>query len=206
VFFAAGPRDTAAKFAGQVRLRLGNELDLVERDAFRFCWIVDFPMYELNEDTKQVDFSHNPFSMPQGELDALNTRDPLEIGAYQYDIVCNGYEMSSGAIRNHKAEIMLRAFEIAGYPPGAVEERFGGMLNAFRFGAPPHGGMAAGIDRIVMLLADEPNLREVNLFPMNQQGEDLMMGAPSVVMPEQLRELSIAVVKPPEKTLVKKAG
>ena len=202
VFFAAGKKDEVAKFAGQVRLRLGTELDLVERDAFRFCWIVDFPMYEMNEETKQVDFSHNPFSMPQGELEALNTQDPLTIGAYQYDIVCNGYEMSSGAIRNHKAEIMLRAFEIAGYPPGAVEERFGGMLNAFRFGAPPHGGMAAGIDRIVMLLADEPNLREVNLFPMNQGGEELMMGSPSVVMPEQLRELSIAVVKPP----AKKAG
>ena len=191
VFFAAGPRDAAPKFAGQVRLRLGHELDIVEKNAFRFCWIVDFPMYEMNEDTKQIDFSHNPFSMPQGELDALNTRDPLSIGAYQYDIVCNGYEMSSGAIRNHKAEIMLRAFELAGYPPSAVEEQFGGMLNAFRYGAPPHGGMAAGIDRIVMLLADEPNLREVNLFPMNQQGEDLMMGAPSTVDPARLREVHI---------------
>ena len=200
VFFAAGKPDEAPKFAGQVRLRLGAELDMVEKDAFRFCWIVDFPMYEMNEETRQVDFSHNPFSMPQGELHALNTQDPLTIGAYQYDIVCNGYEMSSGAIRNHKAEIMLRAFEIAGYPPGAVEDRFGGMLNAFRFGAPPHGGMAAGIDRIVMLLADEPNLREVNLFPMNQGGEELMMGSPSEVQPAQLRELSIAVVKPPAKT------
>ena len=198
VFFAAGKRDEAPKFAGAVRLRLGHELELVEKDAFRFCWIVDFPMYEMNEETKAVDFSHNPFSMPQGELEALNTRDPLEIGAYQYDIVCNGYEMASGAIRNHKAEIMLRAFEIAGYPPGAVEEQFGGMLNAFRFGAPPHGGMAAGIDRIVMLLADEPNLREVNLFPMNQQGEDLMMGAPSTVTPQQLKELSIKTDIPPK--------
>ncbi len=196
VFFAAGPRDEAPKFAGQVRTRIGQELELIEKDAFRFCWIVDFPMYEMNEDTGQIDFSHNPFSMPQGELEGLNTKDPLEIGAYQYDIVCNGYEMASGAVRNHKAEIMLRAFEIAGYPAGAVEERFGGMLNAFRFGAPPHGGMAAGIDRIVMLLADEPNLREVNLFPMNQQGEDLMMGAPSTVEPARLREVHVRVEMP----------
>jgi aspartyl-tRNA synthetase len=198
VFFAAGKKDEAPKFAGAVRTRLGNELGLIEQNAFRFCWIVDFPMYEMNEDTKQIDFSHNPFSMPAGELEALNTQDPLTIPAYQYDIVCNGYELSSGAIRNHKAEIMLRAFEIAGYPASTVEERFGGMLNAFRYGAPPHGGMAAGIDRIVMLLADEPNLREVNLFPMNQQGEDLMMGAPSEVTPAQLKELSIAVVIPPK--------
>ena len=196
VFFAAGQPADAPKFAGQVRTRIATELDLIEKDAFRFCWIVDFPMYEMNEDTKAIDFSHNPFSMPQGELDALDTQDPLTIGAYQYDCVCNGYELSSGAIRNHKAEIMLRAFEIAGYPPGTVEERFGGMLNAFRYGAPPHGGMAAGIDRIVMLLADEPNLREVNLFPMNQQGEDLMMGAPSEVTAAQLKELSIRVDLP----------
>ncbi len=198
VFFAAGKPDEAPKFAGTVRTRLGQELGLIEADAFRFCWIVDFPMYELNEDTKQVDFSHNPFSMPQGELEALNTKDPLTIGAYQYDIVCNGYEMASGAIRNHKPEIMLRAFELAGYPPTAVEEQFGGMLNAFRYGAPPHGGMAAGIDRIVMLLANEPNLREVNLFPMNQQGEDLMMGAPSTVEPARLRELHIRIDLPPK--------
>ncbi len=203
VFFAAGKKDDAAKFAGQVRLRLGHELDLVEKNAFRFCWIVDFPMYEMNEDTKQIDFSHNPFSMPAGELAALNSQDPLTIPAYQYDIVCNGYEMSSGAIRNHKAEIMLRAFEIAGYPASTVEERFGGMLNAFRYGAPPHGGMAAGIDRIVMLLADEPNLREVNLFPMNQQGEDLMMGAPSVVEPERIREVHIKIDLPPPKPVAK---
>ena len=200
VFFAAGPRDEAPKFAGQVRTRLGADLGLIEENAFRFCWIVDFPMYELNEETRQVDFSHNPFSMPQGELEGLNTKDPLEIGAYQYDIVCNGYEMASGAIRNHKAEIMLRAFEIAGYPASAVEERFGGMLNAFRYGAPPHGGMAAGIDRIVMLLANEPNLREVNLFPMNQQGEDLMMGAPSTVEPARLKEVHIRPDLPVKKT------
>ena len=198
VFFAAGKKEEAPKFAGAVRTRLGQELGLLEQDAFRFCWIVDFPMYELNEDTKQVDFSHNPFSMPQGELQALETQDPLTIGAYQYDIVCNGYEMASGAIRNHKPEIMLRAFAIAGYKATAVEEQFGGMLNAFRYGAPPHGGMAAGIDRIVMLLANEPNLREVNLFPMNQQGEDLMMGAPSTVEPARLRELHIRLDLPPK--------
>jgi aspartyl-tRNA synthetase len=198
VFFAAGKPDEAPKFAGSVRTRLAQELDLIVANAFRFAWIVDFPMFELNEETKRVDFSHNPFSMPQGELEALNSRDPLTIGAYQYDIVCNGYEMASGAIRNHKPEIMLRAFEIAGYPGSAVEEQFGGMLNAFRYGAPPHGGMAAGIDRIVMLLANEPNLREVNLFPMNQQGEDLMMGAPSTVEPARLRELNIKVDIPPK--------
>ncbi len=198
VFFAAGKPDEAPKFAGSVRNRMGTELGLIEQDAFRFCWIVDFPMYELNEETKKVDFSHNPFSMPQGEMAALDGQDPLTIGAYQYDIVCNGYEMASGAIRNHKPEIMLRAFEIAGYPGSAVEEQFGGMLNAFRYGAPPHGGMAAGIDRIVMLLANEPNLREVNLFPMNQQGEDLMMGAPSVVEPARLKELSLRVELPPK--------
>ncbi|MBC7799774.1 MAG: aspartate--tRNA ligase, partial [Gemmatimonadaceae bacterium] len=200
VFFAAGQRDEAAKFAGVVRTRIGTELDLIEPNAFRFCWITDFPMYEMNEDTGQIDFSHNPFSMPQGELEALNTQDPLTIGADQYDIVCNGYEMSSGAIRNHKAETMVRAFEIAGYPASEVEERFGGMLNAFRYGAPPHGGMAAGIDRIVMLLANEPNLREVNLFPMNQQGEDLMMGAPAAVDDKRLRELSIKLDLPKPKT------
>ncbi|MGI4809834.1 MAG: aspartate--tRNA ligase [Janthinobacterium lividum] len=198
VFFAAGKPDEAPKFAGSVRTRLGNELGLIEENAFRFCWIVDFPLYEMNEETKKIDFSHNPFSMPQGELQALNEKDPLTIGAYQYDIVCNGYEMASGAIRNHKAEIMLKAFEVAGYPASAVEEQFGGMLNAFKYGAPPHGGMAAGIDRIVMLLANEPNLREVNLFPMNQQGEDLMLGGPSEVSAAQLKELSIRIELPPK--------
>ena len=198
VFFAAGPRDEAAKFAGQVRLRLGDELGLVEPGAFRFCWITDFPMYELNEETGRVDFSHNPFSMPQGGLDALNTQDPLAIKAFQYDIVCNGVELSSGAIRNHRADVMLRAFEIAGYPASEVEARFGGMLNAFRYGAPPHGGSAPGIDRIVMLLADEPNIREVTVFPQNQQAEDLMMGAPAPVPVERLRELSLKLDLPPK--------
>ncbi|MBL6080952.1 aspartate--tRNA ligase [Belnapia sp. T18] len=199
VFFAAGKAADAAKLAGQARLKLGHDLGLSEKTGFRFCWITDFPFYELNEETGQVDFSHNPFSMPQGEMAALEGQDPLTIPAYQYDVVCNGYEMASGAIRNHKSEIMVRAFGIAGYPPEAVEERFGGMLNAFRYGAPPHGGMAAGIDRIVMLLAEEPNLREVNLFPMNQQGEELMMGSPSTVEPARLKELHIRTELPPAK-------
>jgi aspartyl-tRNA synthetase len=191
VFFAAGKRDEAPKFAGQVRNRIGQELDLFEKNAFRFCWITDFPMYEVNEETKQIDFSHNPFSMPQGGMEALLTQDPLTIKAFQYDIVCNGIELSSGAIRNHRPDIMIRAFEIAGYTAEEVEARFGGMLNAFRYGAPPHGGSAPGIDRIVMLLADEPNIREVILFPLNQQGEDLMMGAPAEVPAARLKELSI---------------
>jgi aspartyl-tRNA synthetase len=198
VFFAAGESDTAAKFAGLVRTRLGEELGLNETGAFRFCWITDFPMYELNEETGQIDFSHNPFSMPQGGMEALNTLDPLSIKAFQYDIVCNGVELSSGAIRNHRPDIMVRAFEIAGYKAAEVEARFGGMLNAFRYGAPPHGGSAPGIDRIVMLLADEPNLREVILFPLNQQGEDLMMGAPAPVAPERLKELSLRLDLPPK--------
>ena len=199
VFFAAGKKDEAAKLAGQARTRLGNELGLIEKDSYRFCWVTDFPMYELNEETGQIDFSHNPFSMPQGELEALNTMNPLDIKAYQYDIVCNGIELSSGAIRNHRPDIMLRAFEIAGYGAEVVEARFGGMLNAFRYGAPPHGGSAPGIDRIVMLLADEPNIREVILFPMNQQAEDLMMGAPAAVEPARLKELSIKLDLPPAK-------
>ncbi|MCX8132690.1 MAG: aspartate--tRNA ligase [Roseococcus sp.] len=199
VFFAAGKAEEAAKLAGKARNRLGAELGLVERDAYRFCWVTDFPMYELNEETGKIDFSHNPFSMPQGGLEALNSQDPLTIKAYQYDIVCNGIELSSGAIRNHRPDIMLRAFEIAGYPAEEVERRFGGMLNAFRYGAPPHGGSAPGIDRMVMLLADEPNIREVILFPMNQQAEDLMMGAPAPVEEARLKELSLRVVLPPGK-------
>ncbi len=199
VFFAAGPRETAAKFAGAVRTRLGQDLGLIAEGEFRFCWITDFPMYEVNEETGRIDFSHNPFSMPQGEMAALETMDPLTIKAFQYDIVCNGIELSSGAIRNHRPDIMVRAFEIAGYPASEVEARFGGMLNAFRYGAPPHGGSAPGIDRIVMLLADEPNIREVILFPLNQQGEDLMMNAPAEVAPERLRELSLRLALPPAK-------
>ncbi|MBR0656074.1 aspartate--tRNA ligase [Plastoroseomonas arctica] len=206
VFFAAGKPADVAKIAGKARARLGNELGLVEKDAYRFCWVTDFPMYEMNEETGQIDFSHNPFSMPQGELEALNTQDPLTIKAFQYDIVCNGIELSSGAIRNHRPDIMLRAFEIAGYGADVVEARFGGMLNAFRYGAPPHGGSAPGIDRIVMLLADEPNIREVILFPMNQQAEDLMMGAPAEVEPARLKELSIRLdIAPPKGAAAGKA-
>ena len=200
VFFSAGKELEAAKLAGKARNRIGQELGLYEENAYRFCWVTDFPMYELNEETGLIDFSHNPFSMPQGELEALNTMNPLDIKAYQYDIVCNGIELSSGAIRNHRPEIMLRAFEIAGYGPDVVEARFGGMLNAFRYGAPPHGGSAPGIDRIVMLLADEPNIREVILFPMNQQAEDLMMGAPAPVEALRLKELSIKLDLAPPKT------
>ncbi|MXV44035.1 aspartate--tRNA ligase [Saccharibacter sp. 17.LH.SD] len=199
VFFAAGKGDDVVKFSGVVRTKVATDLDLIEKNAFRFCWIVDFPMYERNEETGEIDFSHNPFSMPQGGLEALNTQDPLTINAYQYDIVCNGVELSSGAVRNHLPEVMLKAFEIAGYGPEVVEERFGGMLNAFRYGAPPHGGAAPGVDRIVMLLADEPNIREVILFPLNQNGSDLMMDAPAAVEPARLKELSLKLDLPKPK-------
>ena len=194
LFFAAGKEEEAARLAGLARTRVAEQLDLIEKDAFRFCWIVDFPMFEFNEEQQKIDFSHNPFSMPQGEMEALETRDPLDILAWQYDIVCNGVELSSGAIRNHRPDIMYKAFEIAGYSRGEVDTNFSGMINAFKFGAPPHGGSAPGIDRIVMLLADEPNIREVILFPMNQKAEDLMMNAPAAVMPKQLKELHIRVV------------
>jgi aspartyl-tRNA synthetase len=195
-FFVAGDPKTFAKFAGTARTKVGTDLGLVDENRFEFVWIVDFPMFEMNEETHRVDFSHNPFSMPQGELEALNSRDPLDILAYQYDIVCNGYELCSGAIRNHLPEIMLRAFEIAGYGAEVVEEQFGGMLNAFRHGAPPHGGLAPGIDRIVMLLAGETAIREVIAFPLNQQGQDLMMNAPSEVADKQLKELHIRLAPP----------
>ena len=199
VFFVAGPALTAARFAGQVRTRLAQELALIAEGEFRFCWITDFPMFEYDEEAKRIDFSHNPFSMPQGGMAALESQDPLTIKAYQYDIVCNGIELSSGAIRNHRPDIMLKAFAIAGYDATEVEARFGGMLSAFRHGAPPHGGSAPGIDRMVMLLADEPNIREVILFPLNQQGEDLMMGAPAEVSRPRLRELHLALDLPPPK-------
>jgi aspartyl-tRNA synthetase len=199
VFFVCGEKAKAEKFAGFARTRIAEELDLIEKNAFRFCWVVDFPMYELNPDTKKIEFSHNPFSMPQGGLEALNAKDPLDILAFQYDIVCNGIELSSGAIRNHRPDIMLRAFEIAGYGKDEVERRFGGMLSAFRFGAPPHGGSAPGIDRIVMMLADEPNIREVIVFPMNQQAQDLLMGAPAPADPARLRELHLRLDLPKPK-------
>ena len=195
-FFVAGVPAKMYKFAGEARTKAGQDLDLIAKDRFDFCWIVDFPMYEWNEDEKKVDFSHNPFSMPQGGLEALNTQDPLTINAYQYDIVCNGVELSSGAIRNHRPDIMKKAFEIAGYPEDVLLEKFGGMYRAFQFGAPPHGGIAPGVDRIVMLLCNEPNIREVVLFPMNQQAQDLLMGAPSAATPKQLRELHIRLNLP----------
>ncbi len=195
-FFVAGDPAVFAKFAGLARTRVGTELKLVAEEQFKFCWIVDFPMFEWNEDEKKVDFSHNPFSMPQGGLEALETQDPLTIRAYQYDIVCNGYELCSGAIRNHKPEIMLKAFATAGYGPEVVEEQFGGMLNAFRYGAPPHGGLAPGIDRIVMLLAEQVAIREVIAFPLNQQGQDLLMNAPANVLDKQLKELHIRTAPP----------
>ena len=196
IFFAAGKADAAAKLAGQARTRVGETLGLIAEGEFRFCWIVDFPMFERDEETGKIEFSHNPFSMPQGELEALESKDPLDILAYQYDIVCNGVELSSGAIRNHKPEIMYKAFEIAGYPKEQVDVDFAGMINAFKFGAPPHGGSAPGVDRIVMLLADEPNIREVIVFPMNQKAEDLMMNAPAPATAKQLKELSLRVVEP----------
>lgn len=196
IFFAAGKEEDATKLAGLARTRVGEQLDLIEKGSFRFCWIVDFPMYEYNEEQKKIDFSHNPFSMPQGGMEALETKDPLDILAWQYDIVCNGVELSSGAIRNHRPDIMYKAFEIAGYTQEEVDTNFSGMINAFKFGAPPHGGSAPGIDRIVMLLADEPNIREVIVFPMNQKAEDLMMNAPSEVSPKQLKELHLKVVLP----------
>jgi aspartyl-tRNA synthetase len=202
VFFVAGEPQNFYKFAGSARTRVGEELNLLQRDRFELCWIVDFPMYEWNEEEKKIDFSHNPFSMPNASVEeflALDANDKdkvLALKAIQYDIVCNGVELSSGAIRNHRPEVMKKAFAIAGYPESVLEEKFGGMLHALSLGAPPHGGIAPGIDRIVMLLCGEENLREVVLFPMNQRAEDLMMGAPSEATPKQLRELHIRVVKP----------
>ncbi|MCZ4280359.1 aspartate--tRNA ligase [Kiloniella laminariae] len=198
VFFTCDKELAAAKFAGQVRIKLGHDLDLLEKDIFKFCWIVDFPMFELDEETGKIDFSHNPFSMPQGGMEALEGQDPLTINAYQYDIVCNGIELSSGAIRNHRPDIMYKAFEVAGYSNKDVEESFGGMLSAFKFGAPPHGGSAPGVDRMVMMLADEPNIREVIAFPMNGKAEDPLMQAPAEIDPARLRELHIKLDLPLE--------
>ena len=196
VFFSCGKTNEASKLAGLVRIKLGQDLKLIDESVYKFCWIVDFPMYEMDEASGKIEFSHNPFSMPQGGLEALQKQDPLTIKAFQYDVVCNGVELSSGAIRNHKPEIMYKAFEIAGYGKEVVEKQFGAMLNAFKFGAPPHGGIAPGIDRIIMLLADEPNIREVIPFPMNGKAQDLMMGAPAAVVSErQLKELGISIAK-----------
>ena len=197
-FFAAGNAEQAAKLAGAARTRCGEQLGIIDKDSFRFCWIIDFPFYEWSEEDKKVDFAHNPFSMPQGGLEALETQDPLTIKAYQYDMVCNGYELASGSIRNQHPDLMVKAFELTGLTQADVEERFGGMYRAFQFGAPPHGGMAAGVDRMVMLLCGVQNLREITLFPMNQRAEDLLMGAPSPAMTKQLRELHIRVVEPPK--------
>ncbi|MGB7206121.1 MAG: aspartate--tRNA ligase [Anderseniella sp.] len=198
VFFAAGNPAKFASFAGAARQKAGEESGLIDENRFELAWIVDFPFYEYNEEDKKVDFSHNPFSMPQGELDALENQDPLTIKAFQYDLVCNGFEIASGGIRNHKPETMVKSFEIAGLSKEVVEERFGGMYRAFQYGAPPHGGMAAGVDRVVMLLCGTRNLREITLFPMNQQAADLLMGAPSEAEPKQLRELHVRLSLPKE--------
>ncbi|GAB5467175.1 MAG: aspartate--tRNA ligase [Rhodospirillales bacterium] len=199
VFFVCDKPKEAAIFAGTVRTKLGEDLELIDKSRFDFCWIVDFPLYEMDEETGAIEFSHNPFSMPQGGMEALESQDPLTIKAYQYDIVCNGVELSSGAIRNHLPDVMIKAFSIAGYNAESLEERFAGLFKALRFGAPPHGGSAPGIDRIVMLLADEPNLREVVAFPLNQKAEDLLMEAPAELPPERLRELHLALALPPVK-------
>ena len=194
IFFICDKLKEAQLFSGKVREKICNDLNLLNKASFEFCWIVDFPMYEIDEKTNKIQFSHNPFSMPQGEMEALENKNPLDIKAYQYDIVCNGVELSSGAIRNHKPEIMYKAFDIAGYTKEELEEKFSGMLNALKFGAPPHGGSAPGIDRIVMLLADEPNIREVIAFPMNQQAMDLMMDAPARIDTDRLEELGIKLI------------
>jgi aspartyl-tRNA synthetase len=200
VFFVCDSEAKANKFAGLARDKICDDAGLREKNVYKFCWVVDFPMYEYDEKARKVEFSHNPFSMPQGGLEALEKQDPLHILAYQYDMVCNGYELSSGAIRNHRPDIMEKAFALAGYPKAELERKFSGMLNAFSFGAPPHGGCGIGIDRIIMLLAHEPNLREVNAFAMNGQVEDPMMGAPSIVTPEQLKELHIKLDLPKVKS------
>ena len=201
IFFMADEKlETVQKIAGLIRIELGKRLDLLEKDTYRFCFIVDFPMYEFNEEEGKIDFNHNPFSMPQGGLEALNTKDPLDIYAFQYDAVCNGYEMASGGVRNHNPEIMVKAFEIAGYDEKEVETRFGALYNAFQYGTPPHAGAAPGVDRMIMLLTDNPNIREVIAFPKNKKARDLLMGAPSFVKEEQLREDHIRIIEEDIKT------
>lgn len=194
VFFVCDTEKEAARISGDIRVKLGNDLDIIEKDVFKFCWIVDFPMYELDKETNKIMFSHNPFSMPQGGLEALENMDPLDILAFQYDIVCNGIELSSGAIRNHRPEVMYKAFDIAGYDKSVVDNKFPAMINAFKYGAPPHGGIAPGIDRIVMLLSGESNIREVIAFPMNQKAQDLMMNAPAEINPQQMKDLHIKIM------------
>jgi aspartyl-tRNA synthetase len=205
VFFSSGAELAAAKLAGQVRNELGAQLNLLEEGVFKFLWVVDFPYYEYDEEEKKIIFSHNPFSMPQGGMEALLNKNPLDILAYQYDIVCNGVELSSGAIRNHRPELMYKAFEIAGYGPEVVDSKFGGMITAFKFGAPPHGGLAPGVDRMVMLLANEPNIREVTAFPMNQKAEDLLMQAPNIASEKQLRELHLQLSPKAKQVLAEEA-
>ena len=198
VFFICDKINDAITFSGKVRNKLGEELNLISGEKFMFCWIVDFPMYEIDEITKKINFSHNPFSMPQGGLESLNKKDPLAIKAYQYDIVCNGVELSSGAIRNHDREVMKKAFEIAGYSEDVIKKQFPALYHAFKFGAPPHGGIAPGLDRIVMLIAEEQNIRDITMFPMNQKAEDLLMGAPSHAQEAQLKEIGIDILKEDE--------
>ena len=199
IFFVCNELEEAAKFAGYARMKIAEEMEVIEKNTFKFCWTIDFPMYELDDNTNSIIFSHNPFSMPQGGMESLENKDPLEILAWQYDIVCNGIELSSGAIRNHRTDIMEKAFNIAGYESEEIKNRFGALYNAFKYGVPPHGGIAPGIDRIVMLLADEPNIREVIMFPMNQQAQDLLMNAPSEIDDSQLKELEIKINKIKEK-------
>ena len=192
IFMSCGNKSEVEKLLSNARNKIANELNLIDENVFSFCWVVDYPMFEIDENTKKIEFSHNPFSMPQGDTDNLDLSEPLKLKAFQYDIVCNGIELSSGAIRNHKPDLMYKLFEIAGYSKETVNEKFSGMINALSYGAPPHGGIAPGIDRIVMLLAEEKNIREVTMFPMNQNAQDLMMNAPSEVDENQLKELNIS--------------
>jgi len=195
IFFACGSQSEVERILSLARTKIAEDLNLINKDEFAFCWIVDYPMYELDEKSKKITFSHNPFSMPQGDIENLDFDNPLNIKAYQYDIVCNGIELSSGAIRNHKPDLMYKLFSVAGYSKEEVDTEFSGMINAFSYGAPPHGGIAPGIDRIIMLLADEKNIREVTMFPMNQNAQDLMMNAPSSVKESQLKDLNIKTIK-----------